>query len=42
MNSDDEKLEFTIAHAPTRGHLESTDMPGVAITTFTQLDLAGE
>nr|XP_039265536.1 FRAS1-related extracellular matrix protein 2-like [Styela clava] len=41
MNSNDEDLSFTIAHAPTRGHLESTDQPGVPITTFTQLELAG-
>uniref|UniRef100_H2YPT4 Calx-beta domain-containing protein n=1 Tax=Ciona savignyi TaxID=51511 RepID=H2YPT4_CIOSA len=41
LNSADENLEFIIAQAPSRGHLESTDRPGVPITTFTQLDIAG-
>ncbi|CAK8684298.1 unnamed protein product [Clavelina lepadiformis] len=41
LNSPDENLVFSIAHEPQRGHLESTDRPGVPITTFTQLDLAG-
>ena len=40
-NSPDENLEFTITRAPSKGYLELTDHPGVAITTFTQLQLAG-
>ena len=42
LNSADENLAFSIAHAPQRGHLESTDSPGLPITSFTQLDLAGK
>ena len=42
LNSADENLAFSIAHAPQRGHLESTDIPGLPITDFTQLDLAGK
>ncbi|XP_054706772.1 FRAS1-related extracellular matrix protein 2-like [Uloborus diversus] len=41
LNSNDELLLFTITRAPTRGHLENTDFPGVPITSFTQLDIAG-
>lgn len=41
LNSADQNLQFTVGHAPTRGHLENTDMPGVPITSFSQLDLAG-
>ncbi|XP_078683006.1 FRAS1-related extracellular matrix protein 2-like [Branchiostoma floridae x Branchiostoma belcheri] len=41
LNSDDENLQFTITNAPLRGHLENTDFPGIPITTFTQLELAG-
>uniref|UniRef100_A0A7M4E5Y7 FRAS1 related extracellular matrix 2 n=2 Tax=Crocodylus TaxID=8500 RepID=A0A7M4E5Y7_CROPO len=41
LNSPDENLVFTITRPPVRGHLECTDQPGVRITTFTQLQLAG-
>ncbi|GBL59322.1 FRAS1-related extracellular matrix protein 2, partial [Araneus ventricosus] len=41
LNSNDEDLLFTITRPPTRGHLENTDFPGVPITSFTQLELAG-
>ncbi|KAH6937297.1 hypothetical protein HPB50_026492 [Hyalomma asiaticum] len=41
LNSNDEHLRFTITQSPAKGHLESSDAPGVIIRSFTQLDLAG-
>lgn len=41
LNTPDENLQFIITRAPTRGYLESSDMSGVPITAFTQLELAG-
>ncbi|XP_012944318.1 extracellular matrix protein 3 [Aplysia californica] len=41
LNTPDESLTFIVTRAPGRGHLETSDMPGVPISTFTQLQLAG-
>ncbi|KAL6483774.1 hypothetical protein MHYP_G00086460 [Metynnis hypsauchen] len=41
LNSPDERLHFTITRPPSRGRLECTDHPGVHISSFTQLQLAG-
>ena len=41
LDSPDENLLFRITEAPTKGHLEITDNPGVPISNFTQLQMAG-
>ena len=41
INSQDEKLTFFVTKVPVKGHLENTDHPGIPITSFTQLQLAG-
>ncbi|XP_078259348.1 FRAS1-related extracellular matrix protein 2-like [Rhinoraja longicauda] len=41
LDSPDQHLVFTITRAPVRGHLECSDLPGVAVSTFSQLQLAG-
>lgn len=41
INSRDENLVYQVNKLPTKGYLENTDHPGVPITNFKQLDLAG-
>ncbi|MFT7803878.1 FRAS1-related extracellular matrix protein 2-like [Arapaima gigas] len=41
LNSPDENLMYTITRSPERGHLECTDMIGIPIFSFSQLQLAG-
>ncbi|XP_026776488.3 FRAS1-related extracellular matrix protein 2-like [Pangasianodon hypophthalmus] len=41
LNSPDEHLRFIIIRPPSRGRLECTDLPGIPVTSFTQLQLAG-
>lgn len=41
INSKDEKLQYQVNKLPAKGFLENTDHPGVPITTFKQIDLAG-
>ncbi|XP_030630785.1 FRAS1-related extracellular matrix protein 2 [Chanos chanos] len=41
LNSPDEHLHYTITRPPTHGRLECTDLPGISVSTFTQLQLAG-
>ena len=41
LDSPDENLQFIVTRAPNRGQLELTDGPGVPITSFTQMQLAG-
>lgn len=41
LNSPDEHLRFIIIRPPSRGRLECTDLLGVPVTSFTQLQLAG-
>ena len=39
-DSENANLRYTLTKPPEKGHLESTDSPGIAIQNFTQLDLA--
>lgn len=41
INSKDENLVYQVNKLPTKGYLENTDHPGVPITSFKQIDLAG-
>lgn len=35
-----EELLYTITNAPTQGHIEYIKHPGLAISTFSQMDIA--
>ena len=41
INSKDENLVYQVNKLPAKGYLENTDHPGVPITSFKQIDLAG-
>ena len=41
INSKDERLVFQVNKLPAKGYLENTDHPTVPITSFKQIDLAG-
>lgn len=41
VNSKDERLVYQVNKLPAKGYLENTDHPGIPITSFKQIDLAG-